>query len=110
MIVLTPDWLFDVMSSMPLAWAIAFSSGVVMKPATTAGSAPYSVVVTVTTAFSVRGYCSTGSEPTARNPSTRIIRLTTVASTGRRMKMSVKFIVAAPYCWAKLLGCGLSSG
>src|SRR6185369_1222758 len=49
-------------------------------------------VVTVTIAFSVRGYCSTGSDSTARTPSTRIIRLITVASTGRRMKMSVKFI------------------
>src|ERR1700722_3268509 len=81
---------------MPLACAIAFSSGVVMKPATTEGAAPYSMVVTVTTAFSVRGYCSTGKELTARNPSTRIIRLTTVASTGRRMKMSVNFMAPAP--------------
>src|SRR6185312_1668669 len=44
----------------------------------------------VTTAFCVRGYCSTGSELIARKPSARIIRLTTVARTGRRMKRSVR--------------------
>ena len=49
-------------------------------------------IVTVTTAFSVRGNCRIGSVPTERTPSTRIIRLTTLASTGRRMKMSVKFM------------------
>ena len=43
-------------------------------------------VVTVTTAFCVRGYWRTGSETAARRPSTRIIKLTTVASTGRRTK------------------------
>src|SRR5580704_12509486 len=54
------------------------------------------MVVTVTTAFSVRGYCKIGNEPTARNPSTRIIRLTTLASTGRRMNTSVKFMPEGP--------------
>jgi hypothetical protein len=50
------------------------------------------VVVTVMTAFSVFGYSSTGSDMKARMPSTRISRLTTLASTGRRMKISVNFI------------------
>src|ERR1700730_3410361 len=54
------------------------------------------MVVTVTTAFSVRGYCKIGNEPAARNPSTRIIKLTTLASTGRRMNMSVKFMPEGP--------------
>src|SRR5450432_1919632 len=49
----------------------------------------------VTTAFSVWGYWLTGKLPTERNPSTRISRLTTIASTGRRMKRSVKFMVRA---------------
>src|ERR1700681_4925597 len=46
----------------------------------------------VTTAFWVRGYCRIGNVPTERNPSTRMSRLMTIASTGRLMKMSVKFI------------------
>src|SRR5271168_3929245 len=44
----------------------------------------------VMTAFSVSGYSCTGSEPTARRPSTRIRMLTAMASTGRAMKRSVK--------------------
>src|SRR5271168_6263 len=44
----------------------------------------------VMTAFSVSGYSCTGSEPTARTPSTRIRMLTATASTGRVMKRSVK--------------------
>src|SRR6185437_9144853 len=47
--------------------------------------------MTVTTAFCVRGYCRIGSAFSERMPSTRIIRLTTVARTGRRMKISVNF-------------------
>src|SRR3979490_2871371 len=47
----------------------------------------------VTTAFSVWGYWLTGNVPTEGKPSTRISRLTTIASTGRRMKRSVKFMV-----------------
>src|ERR1700680_2605343 len=46
----------------------------------------------VTTAFSVCGYWLTGRRPTDRKPSTRISRLMTTASTGRRMKRSVKFM------------------
>jgi hypothetical protein len=53
------------------------------------------VVVTVTTAFSVCGYCRIGSAPTARRPSARISRLTTDANTGRRMNRSVNFIARA---------------
>src|SRR6266513_3074047 len=54
------------------------------------------MVVTVTTAFCVRGYCSTGRSPIERRPSTKIVRLTTVARTGRSMKMSVNFLIYAP--------------
>src|ERR1700704_5598112 len=46
----------------------------------------------VTTAFSVWGYWLTGKLPTERKPSTRISRLMTTASTGRLMKISVKFM------------------
>ena len=53
-------------------------------------------VVTVTTAFSVRGYCSTGRALMARRPTTRISRLMTAASTGRRMKRSVNFMGRRP--------------
>src|SRR2546422_8387329 len=51
------------------------------------------MVVTVTTAFCVRGYCRTGSSPIERRPSTKIVRLTTVARTGRSMKISVNFLI-----------------
>src|SRR5437867_5709051 len=81
---------------MPFACAIEFSSGAVMNPATSAGSAPTYAVVTVTTAFCVRGYCSTGRSPIERRPSTKIVRLTTVERTGRSMKMSVNFLICAP--------------
>src|SRR6267378_2753673 len=54
------------------------------------------MVVTVTTAFCVRGYCRTGRSPIERSPSTKIVRLTTVARTGRSMKMSVNFLICAP--------------
>src|SRR5271155_1049414 len=49
----------------------------------------------VTTAFSVWGYWLTGKLPTERRPSTRISRLITIASTGRRIKRSVKFMSRA---------------
>src|SRR5712691_10301234 len=54
------------------------------------------MVVTVTTAFCVRGYCRTGRSPIERSPSTKIVRLTTVARTGRSMKISVNFLICAP--------------
>ena len=76
---------------MPFAWATALSIGVVMKPAIASGSAPGKCVVMVTMPFSVFGYASTCNELNERIPTTRISRLTTLASTGRRMKMSVKF-------------------
>src|SRR5512141_3091011 len=79
---------------MPFACAIEFSSGVVMNPATRFASAPVYTVCTVTTAFCVRGYCSTGSSATERSPITSSSRLTTLASTGRWMKISVNFICA----------------
>src|SRR5689334_11024308 len=46
----------------------------------------------VTTPFSVCGYSLTLSVDSARKPSTRISRLTTEASTGRSIKISVNFI------------------
>src|SRR6266478_2307314 len=46
----------------------------------------------VTTAFSVWGYWLTGRLPTDRKPNTRMSRLMTIASTGRLMKRSVKFM------------------
>src|SRR5262252_10116561 len=53
----------------------------------------------VTTAFWVCGYWRTGSSMSARSPSTKINELTTIASTGLRMKMSVKFIACALDPW-----------
>jgi hypothetical protein len=49
-------------------------------------------VVTVTAEFSLRGYCRTFSVRIACSPEMMITRLTTIASTGRRMKRSVKAI------------------
>src|ERR1700675_5030926 len=49
----------------------------------------------VTMAFSVCGYWLIGKLPTERKPSTRIIRVMTTASTGRRMKRSVNFMARA---------------
>src|SRR6516165_3700313 len=49
----------------------------------------------VTTAFCVFGYWRTCRAVSARSPSTRINALTTIASTGFFMKMSVKFIACA---------------
>jgi len=56
-------------------------------------------------AFCVRGYCRIGSEAIAFRPSTRIIRLTTIASTGRRMKISVNDMRASAY-WSTGRGLG----
>ena len=77
---------------MPFACATAVSIGVVMKPAMESGSAPGKTVVMVTRPFSVLGYARTCSELKERSPTIKIIRLTTEASTGRRMKMSVNFM------------------
>src|ERR1039458_2763787 len=78
---------------MPSALAITRSSGVVINPRTRSALAPTYTVVTVTTAMSLRGYCRTFSERIAWKPASRMIRLTTVATTGRRMNKSVKFMV-----------------
>src|SRR5271163_911079 len=90
---------------MPFACATAVSIGVVMKPAMESGSAPGYAVDMVTTPFSVFGYASTCSAPKDRRPTTRIPKLTTEASTGRRMKISVKFTLR-PCCYS-LGGFGL---
>src|ERR1700747_2586879 len=54
----------------------------------------------VTTAFSVFGYWRTCRSASARSPSTRISALTTIESTGRFTKMSVKFIASSARCSA----------
>src|SRR5437868_15384560 len=84
--------LSDSMYSMPSAEAITRSSGVVMKPRTSAALAPAYAVVTGMAAFSLRGYWRTFSERIACTPAIRIRRLTTSATTGRRMKRSVNFM------------------
>src|ERR1700690_540797 len=78
---------------MPSAAAMARSSGVVMKPRTRSALAPTYTVVTVTDEFSLCGHCRTLSERYAWNPDMKITRLTTIARTGRRMKMWVNFPV-----------------
>src|SRR3954470_11331336 len=77
---------------MPSAEAITRSSGVVRKPRTRSALAPTYAVVTVMAAFSLRGYWRTFSERIAWTPAIRIRRLTTSATTGRRMKRSVNFM------------------
>src|SRR5216683_3989444 len=68
------------------------SSGVVMKPRTSSALAPTYVVVTVMAAFSLRGYWRTLSERIACTPAITMIKLTTIARTGRRMNRSVSFM------------------
>src|SRR5262249_48246982 len=79
---------------MPSAAAIARSSGVVMKPRTSSASAPTYTVRTSTDALSSFGYSRTDSDRTAWSPAMRITRLTTIARTGRRTKISVTFMSA----------------
>ena len=74
---------------------MARSSGWVTKPRTRSALAPTYTVVTVTVAFSLSGYCRMLSERMACKPAIKMIRLTTVASTGRRMKISVKDFMRA---------------
>src|SRR5450432_2341035 len=81
---------------MPSAAAMARSSGVVMKPRTRSALAPTYVVRTVTDALSSLGYCLTLSDRIAWKPAMTITRLTTIARTGRRTKMSVNFMIALP--------------
>src|SRR5882724_12861229 len=77
---------------MPSAEAMTRSSGVVTKPRTSSAAAPTYTVVMVITAFSLRGYWRTLSERIACTPAITIRRLTTRATTGRRMKRSVNFM------------------
>ena len=76
------------------AAAMTRSSGVVMKPRTRFALAPTYTVVTVMVAFSLRGYWRTWSVRIACRPAMMMTRLTTAASTGRRMKRSVMFTVS----------------
>ena len=77
---------------MPSAAATARSMGVVMNPRTSSASAPTYAVVTVTVADSSLGYWRTFRLKIACSPATTNTRLTTIARTGRRTKMSVNFI------------------
>src|SRR5215467_12902507 len=79
---------------MPSALAMTRSSGVVMKPRTRSAFAPTYVVDTRTTAMSLRGYWRTVSARMDCSPAMRIIRLTTIARTGRLTNRSVSFILA----------------
>src|SRR6266498_1067060 len=80
---------------MPSAEAITRSSGVVTKPRTSSALAPTYVVVTVISAFSLRGYWRALSVRIAWTPAMTITRLTTIAMTGRRMNRSVSFMVGS---------------
>ena len=79
---------------MPSAAAMARSSGVVTNPRTRSALAPTYTVVMVTEALSLRGYCRTLTERMAWMPAMMITRLTTRASTGRRMNRSVNDFMA----------------
>src|SRR5580698_5863348 len=81
---------------MPSAAAIARSSGVVMKPRTRSALAPTYTVCTETVALSSFGYCRTLRVRIACSPAMMMMRLTTIASTGRRMKMSVNDFMNSP--------------
>src|SRR5262245_33080142 len=78
---------------MPSALAITRSSGVVIKPRTRSAFAPTYTVETRTTAMSLRGYCRTLSARIDCRPAIRMIRLTTIARTGRLTKRSVSRIL-----------------
>src|ERR1700761_989584 len=63
-----------------------------MKPWIRSAEAPGYDVVMLTTVFDSFGYCRIGRLVAARKPIRRISRLTTSASTGRLMKISVQTI------------------
>ena len=86
---LIPARLVDSMWSTPLMAETARSIGVVRKPRTVSALAPVYTVVMTTEELSICGYCCTGSVVAARQPTRTMTRLTTTASTGWRMKMSV---------------------
>src|SRR5574337_760229 len=77
---------------MPGALAITCCRGEVMKAWTVSGLAPGYAVLTVTTVVVTVGYSRTVMPSQARKPKSRITRLTALANTGRRMKMSVNFM------------------
>src|SRR6266542_2189722 len=89
---------------MPSADAITRSIGVLMKPRTSSAFAPTYAVVTMTCAFSLRGYWRALIERIAWSPAMTMTRLTTIAMTGRRMKRSVSFMVSSRCSGASLLG------
>ena len=62
--------------------------------------------MTVIVVFDNFGYCRIGRPIIAVRPISRISRLTTSASTGRRMKMSVKDITQPAASQRRLGGCG----
>jgi hypothetical protein len=68
--------------------AIESSSGWVICDSMTWGLAPLYTVRTETTGVSIFGYSRTDSREKQIAPSSTIIRLITVASTGRRMQIS----------------------
>src|SRR5262245_39175383 len=75
---------------MPSAEAMARSIGVVTKPRTSSALAPTYTVLMTTDAVSLPGYCRTESVRHAWIPAIRLTTLTTIATTGLRMKRSVK--------------------
>src|SRR6516162_5464169 len=68
-----------------------------MKPCIKSGDAPGYNVVTVIVVLDSLGYWRICKPVIALRPISRISRLTTSASTGRRMKMSVKDMSQAPH-------------
>src|SRR5689334_7832527 len=86
---------------MPSAAAITRSSGVVMNPRTRSALAPTYAVRTVMVALSSFGYCRTLSVRIACRPAMMMTRLTTIARTGRRTKMSVNFTGASAVLGAR---------
>ena len=67
---------------------------------------PKQIVVMMTDELSIFGYCCTGKVVSARHPTRTITRLTTTASTGCLMKISVNERICMSFFW---MPCGLLS-
>ncbi len=78
----------EVMMSTPSMPAMESSSGLVTCDSMTSDDAPTSLVVTVTTGSSMRGYSRTDSRSKDTTPMSTIISDITVAKTGRRIEVS----------------------
>ncbi len=87
----------EVRMSTPSMPAMESSSGLVTCDSITSDEAPTSLVLTVTTGSSIRGYSRTLSLVYDTAPTSNSISDITVANTGRRMEISDSFMALAPF-------------